>query len=161
LLPLKGGSQPPAFGGMALALLAGAFWATYIVYGRRAGMLHGGPATALGMWVGALMIVPLGLAENGLQLFAPSILPAGIGVALVSSALPYSLEMIAMPRISTRTLGVLMSLDPALGAVSGLVFLGESLDWLQWLAILCIMVASAGSAASPAPASPDQGDRGV
>jgi inner membrane transporter RhtA len=169
LLPLGRGSQPLAFSGIVLALVAGALWATYIVYGRRAGTLHGGPATALGMWVGAVMIVPIGLAENGLQLFAPAILPAGIGMALISSALPYSLEMIAMPRISTRTLGVLMSLDPALGALSGLVFLGESLSWLQWAAIVCIMVASAGSASSQAPVLPhppsppltDQGDRGV
>jgi inner membrane transporter RhtA len=151
LLPLGKGSQPLASGGIMLALAAGAFWALYIVYGRKAGVLHGAQITALGMLVGAAMIVPIGLAENGVRLFAPALLPAGIGVALVSSALPYSLEMIAMPRISTRTLGVLMSLDPALGAVSGLVFLGESLSWLQWAAIVCIMVASAGSASSQAP----------
>jgi inner membrane transporter RhtA len=102
------------------------------------------------MLVSALMIVPIGLAQNGAALFSPAILPLGLGVALVSSALPYSLEMIAMPRIPTRTLGVLLSLDPALGAVSGLVFLGESLSWLQWAAIACIMVASAGSATSEA-----------
>jgi inner membrane transporter RhtA len=151
LLPLGKGSQPLASRGIMLALAAGAFWALYIVYGRRAGVLHGAQITALGMLVGAAMIVPIGLAENGVHLFAPALLPAGIGVALVSSALPYSLEMIAMPRISTRTLGVLMSLDPALGAVSGLVFLGESLSWLQWAAIVCIMAASAGSATSQAP----------
>jgi len=153
LLPLGKGSLPLAPRGIVLALAAGAFWALYIVYGRRAGVLHGAQTTALGMLVGAVMIVPIGLAENGLRLFAPAILPAAIGVALVSSALPYSLEMIAMPRISTRTLGVLMSLDPALGAVSGLLFLGESLTWLQWTAIVCIMAASAGSATSGQPRS--------
>ncbi len=151
LLPLGKGSQPLAPRGFVLALVAGALWALYIVYGRRAGVAHGAQTTALGMLVGAVMIVPIGLAENGTHLFAPAVLPAGIGVALVSSALPYSLEMIAMPRISTRTLGVLMSLDPALGAVSGLIFLGESLTWLQWSAIICIMVASAGSATSQPP----------
>jgi inner membrane transporter RhtA len=151
LLPLGKGSQPLAPRGIVLALVAGALWALYIVYGRRAGVAHGAQTTALGMLVGAVMIVPIGLAENGTHLFAPAVLPAGIGVALVSSALPYSLEMIAMPRISTRTLGVLMSLDPALGAVSGLIFLGESLTWLQWSAIICIMVASAGSATSQPP----------
>jgi inner membrane transporter RhtA len=156
LLPLGKGSLPLAPRGIMLALCAGALWATYLVYGRRAGVLHGGQTTALGMLVGALMVVPIGLAENGPRLFAPALLPLGIGVALVSSALPYSLEMIAMPRISTRTLGVLMSLDPALGAVSGLIFLGESLTWLQWAAILCIVVASAGSAGTQAsPPSPD------
>jgi len=150
LLPLHAGAQPLAAGGIALALGAGACWAMYIVFGRKAGAAHGGQTTALGMLVGALMIVPIGLAQNGLHLFSAAVLPAGIGVAVVSSALPYSLEMIAMPRIPTRTLGVLMSLDPALGAVSGLLFLGESLTWLQWAAILCIMAASAGSAASHA-----------
>jgi inner membrane transporter RhtA len=83
-------------------------------------------------------------------LFSAAVLPLGMGVAVVSSALPYSLEMIAMPRIPTRTLGVLLSLDPALGALSGLLFLGESLTWLQWAAIACIMAASAGSATSHA-----------
>jgi inner membrane transporter RhtA len=161
LLPLQRESPPLAPGGIVLALMAGALWASYIVYGRRAGTLHGGPVTALGMWVGAVMIVPIGLAENGAHLFAPAILPAAIGMALISSALPYSLEMIAMPRIATRTLGVLLSLDPALGAVSGLIFLRESLSWLQWAAIICIMVASAGSATSQAPPLPDQGDRGI
>jgi inner membrane transporter RhtA len=150
LLPLHAGSQPLASSGIALALGAGACWAMYIVFGRRAGVAHGGQITALGMLVSALFIVPIGLAQNGAHLFSAAVLPTGIGVAVVSSALPYSLEMIAMPRIPTRTLGVLMSLDPALGALSGLLFLGESLTWLQWMAIVCIMTASAGSAASHA-----------
>ena len=150
LLPLHAGSQSLNPGGLALALGAGAFWAMYIVFGRRAGVAHGPQTTALGMLISALMIVPIGLAENGAHLFSASVLPAGIGVAVVSSALPYSLEMIAMPRIPTRIFGVLMSLDPALGAVSGLLFLNESLTWLQWTAIGCIVAASAGSAASHA-----------
>jgi inner membrane transporter RhtA len=146
LLPLHVESQALNPSGIGLALGAGALWAMYIVFGRKAGAAHGGQITALGMLVGALMIVPIGLAENGAQLFSPAVLPAGIGVAVVSGALPYSLEMIAMPRIPTRTLGVLLSLDPALGAVSGLLFLDERLSGLQWAAILCIMAASAGSA---------------
>jgi inner membrane transporter RhtA len=150
LLPLHAGAQHLDPLGIALALGAGACWALYIVFGRKAGAAHGGQITALGMLVGALMIVPIGLAENGTALFSAAVLPIGIGVALISSALPYSLEMIAMPRIPTRTLGVLLSLDPALGAVSGLIFLGESLSWLQWGAIACIMAASAGSTTSHA-----------
>jgi inner membrane transporter RhtA len=150
LLPLHIGAQRLDPVGLALALGAGALWALYIVFGRKAGLAHGGQITALGLAVGALMIVPIGLAENGAALFSAAVLPIGLGVAVISSALPYSLEMIAMPRIPTRTLGVLLSLDPALGAVSGLVFLGESLTWLQWAAIACIMVASAGSATSHA-----------
>ena len=148
LLPLAEKSQPLAVEGIALALLAGGCWALYIIYGRRAGISHGGPSTALGMLVSSLFIVPIGLAQNGTALLAPRILLAGCVVALVSSALPYSLEMIAMPKIPTRTLGVLLSLDPVLGAVAGLALLHEHLSWLRWGAIGCIMVASAGSASA-------------
>jgi inner membrane transporter RhtA len=147
LLPLGIGSQPLPAAGVACALAAGVCWALYIVFGRKAGAAHGGQTVALGTLIGAVFIVPLGVAHSGTLLFSPSILPAAIGVALLSSALPYSLEMFAMPRVPTRTFGVLMSLDPAFGALCGLIFLGESLTWIQWAAIACIMVASAGSAA--------------
>jgi len=153
LLPLHVDAQRLNPAGIALALAAGALWAMYIVFGRKAGAAHGGRITALGMLVGALMIVPIGFMENGAQLLSPAVLPAGIGVAVVSGALPYSFEMIAMPRIPTRVLGVLLSLDPALGAVSGLLFLGEHLSWLQWAAMMCIMAASAGSATGHAAQS--------
>ena len=147
LLPLGFGSQslPPV--GVACALAAGACWALYIIFGRKAGAAHGGQTTALGTLIGAVFIVPIGLAHSGTQLFSAAILPAAAGVAVLSSALPYSLEMFAMPRVPTRTFGVLMSLDPALGALFGLIFLGETLTWIQWAAIASIIVASAGSAA--------------
>jgi inner membrane transporter RhtA len=148
LLPLGLGGQPLSVVGVAYALGAGVCWALYIVFGRRAGAAHGGQITALGTVIGAAMIVPIGLSHSGAQLFSPSILPAAVGVAVLSSALPYSLEMYAMPRIPTRTFGVLMSLNPALGAVSGLIFLGEMLTVVQWAAIASIVAASAGSAAS-------------
>jgi inner membrane transporter RhtA len=147
LLPLGFGSQhlPPL--GIACALAAGVCWALYIIFGRKAGAAHGGQTTAWGTLIGAVFIVPVGLAHSGALLFSPSILPAAVGVALLSSALPYSLEMFAMPRVPTRTFGVLMSLDPAFAALAGLFFLGESLTWIQWAAIASIMAASAGSAA--------------
>lgn len=148
LLPFSRDSQPLALQGVGLALVAGVCWALYIIYGRRAGTTHGGPSTALGMLLSALFIVPIGLAKNGTALLAPNILLYGSAVALISSALPYSLEMIAMPKIPTRTLGVLMSLDPVLGALAGFALLHEHLSWLQWGAIGCIMVASAGSASA-------------
>jgi inner membrane transporter RhtA len=148
LLPLGLQSKPLDGPGVAYALAAGAFWALYIFYGRKAGAAHGGQTAALGMVVGAIVIVPIGVAEAGARLFSPAILPAALGVALLSSALPYSLEMMAMPRLPTRTVGVLMSLDPALGALSGLCFLGERLSWVQCAAIASIMAASAGSAAT-------------
>lgn len=148
LLPLGLGGQLLSAVGVAYALGAGACWALYIVYGRRAGTAHGGQITALGTVIAALMIVPIGYAHSGHQLLSLSILPAALGVAVLSSALPYSLEMFAMPRIPTRTFGVLMSLNPALGAVAGLIFLGEMLSLVQWAAIASIVVASAGSAST-------------
>jgi inner membrane transporter RhtA len=146
LLPLGFGQKalPPL--GIVYALAAGVCWALYIVFGRKAGAAHGGPTTALGTLIGAIVIVPIGFAQGGVQLLSLAVLPAAAGVALLSSALPYSLEMFAMPRMPTRTFGVLMSLDPAFGALSGLCFLGEHLTLIQWAAIACIMAASAGSA---------------
>jgi inner membrane transporter RhtA len=154
LLPIGLSSQSLDVAGAAYALAAGVFWALYIFFGRKAGAAHGGQTTALGMVVAAIVIVPIGAVQAGTQLLSPSILPAALGMAVLSSALPYSLEMLAMPRLPTRTVGVLMSLDPALGALSGLLFLGEHLSWIQWLAVACIMAASAGSAATSRDAAP-------
>lgn len=146
LLPVGLGAKPLSPVGVGCALIAGLCWAVYILFGRRAGAAHGGQTTALGMLIGALVVVPVGVANAGAQLFSAAILPAALGVAVLSSALPYSLEMWAMPRLPTRTVGVLMSLNPALGALSGLCFLAERLSWIQWAAIGAIMAASAGSA---------------
>jgi inner membrane transporter RhtA len=158
LLPIGAGSASVAPAGILLALLAGLCWALYIVYGRRAGAAHGGQTTALGMVVAATFTVPIGIAAAGPQLFSPYVLSFGLVLAVVSSALPYSLEMIAMPRIPARTVGVLMSLEPAVAAVFALLLLDERLSLLQWAAIASIMVASAGSAAThvePARSLPD------
>ncbi len=154
LLPLGLESKALDVLGVGCALAAGMCWALYIYFGRKAGAAHGGQTTALGMVVGAIVIAPIGVAQSGAQLFSPAILPAALAVALVSSALPYSLEMLAMPRLPTRTVGVLMSLDPAFGALSGLCFLEERLSWIQWAAIASIMAASAGSAATSRSATP-------
>jgi len=154
LLPLGLGSKALDVQGVGCALAAGLCWALYIYFGRKAGAAHGGQTTALGMVIGAVVIVPFGAAQAGWQLFSPAILPTALAVAVLSSALPYSLEMLAMPRLPTRTVGVLMSLDPAFGALSGLCFLGEHLSWIQWAAIASIMAASAGSAATSRAATP-------
>jgi inner membrane transporter RhtA len=147
LLPIGVGTEPLSSVGIVFALAAGVCWAIYIVFGRKAGTAHGGQTAALGMLIGALTIAPFGLAHSGLELFSPAILPAAAGVALLSSAVPYSLEMFALPKVPTRTFGVLMSLDPAFAALSGLVFLSERLSLMQWAAIASIMLACAGSAA--------------
>jgi inner membrane transporter RhtA len=146
LLPLGHGSVSVV--GIAFALGAGVCWALYIVFGRKAGDAHGGVTTALGTLIGALVIAPIGVVQAGGALFNPQVLPAALGVAILSSALPYSLEMFALTRIPTRTFGVLMSAEPALAALSGLAFLHERLSVIQWAAIASIMAASAGSAAT-------------
>ena len=140
--------------GLAYALGAGFCWAIYIVFGKRAGAQVGGQSTALGVLVGTLVILPFGIADAGSRLLSPSLLPAAIGVALLSSALPYSLEMFALPRMPTRTFGVLMSLEPAIAALVGFGFLGERLTVWQWAAILSIMLATGGSAATSPPRAP-------
>jgi inner membrane transporter RhtA len=153
LLPLGAQSKPLDPAGIGFALAAGLCWALYIVFGKKAGNAHGGQTAALGTLAGAIAIVPIGVAHAGSALFSPALLPAACGMALFSSALPYSLEMFALTRLPTRTFGVLMSVEPALGAISGLIFLGESLSLVQWAAIACIMLASAGIAATSAPDS--------
>ena len=146
LLPMGHGAVSGV--GIAFALGAGVCWALYIVFGRKAGDAHGGITTAVGTLIGALVIAPIGVVQAGGSLFNPAVLPAALGVAVLSSALPYSLEMFALTRIPTRTFGVLMSAEPALGALSGLAFLHERLSLIQWAAVVSIMAASAGSAAT-------------
>lgn len=135
--------------GVAFALGAGACWALYIVLGKRAGKaVPGGAASALGMLTAALVVAPFGVARAGARLLDPALWPLALAVAVFSSALPYSLEMHALRRLPARTFGVLMSLEPALAALAGLVVLRERLSATQGAAIACIIAASLGSAAS-------------
>ena len=136
--------------GIAYALAAGGCWALYILFGRRAGELHREGVAFFGMLAGSALVVPIGVFSAGMRLWAPALWPTALGVALLSSALPYSLEMYALTRLPARTFGILMSGEPAVAALSGLFLLGERLSPLQWFAILCIMAASGGSAASSA-----------
>ncbi len=138
--------------GIGYALAAGACWALYILFGRRAGQLHREGVAFFGMLAGSVLIVPIGVATAGMRLWAPALWPAAFGVAILSSALPYSLEMFALTRLPARSFGVLMSGEPAVAALSGYCFLGERLSPLQWFAILCIMAATGGSAATGASA---------
>jgi inner membrane transporter RhtA len=132
--------------GALLAAGAGTCWALYIQSGHHlAGAMPSGRASALGMAVAALLTLPPGLWQGGWMLLQPSVLLPGLAVALLSSAIPYSLEMIALKRLPPRTFGMLMSLEPAVAALSGVLFLGEGLTLRQTLAIVCVIVASAGS----------------
>lgn len=133
--------------GVALAITAGIFWAGYILYGKKAGRdVSGTLAATWGMTFAAIVVIPAGLVSSGMKMFSPEILPFGIGVAILSSALPYTLEMFSLKQIPTKTFGVLMSLEPAIAAIAGMLFLGEHLTSLQWIAMLLIMSSSLGSA---------------
>jgi len=145
LLPHRMHAQALDPVGVLYALGAAAGWATYIVLGRRAGAAFGGDTVALGSAIGALVVVPVGIVHAGTALFTPSALPFAIGVAVLSSALPYSLEMVALTRLPPRTVGILVSVEPAMGALLGLMFLDEHLDAFQWLAIAAIITASIGA----------------
>ncbi|KAF1069574.1 MAG: Threonine/homoserine exporter RhtA [Pseudomonas citronellolis] len=140
--------------GAGLALAAGVCWGAYIIFGQRAGSSMGTQGAALGVTIAAICIAPVGLVSAGSSLFDVHLLPALLGVAVLSSALPYTLEMIALTRLPTRTFGTLMSIEPAFGALSGLLFLGETLTQLQWLAIGAIILASVGTTLCSRPKAP-------
>lgn len=145
LLPLGDASLKLDPVGVAYAVAAAVFWALYIVTGQRTGHLHGGRSVALGMATAAVVVAPFGLVTAGAALLNPTALALGLVVALVSSALPYSLEMVAMRGISKRSFGVMLSLEPAVGALAGLLFLSEHLVPRQWLAIALVITASVGT----------------
>ena len=145
LLPIWQGIERLDPVGVAFAALAGVFWALYIVFGQRLSHRHSGQSVAMGMTVAALVIAPFGIATAGLDLISPSILALGLVVAIVSSALPYSLEMFALRSVPKRTFGVMLSGEPAIGALAGLIILHEQLSSLQWLAIGLIITASVGA----------------
>ena len=144
LTPVAGGA---ALDPMGLIYILGAalFWALYILAGPKAGEAGPGAATALGMVVAACVVVPFGVAQAGLGLLAPALLPLALTVAVFSSALPYSLEMFALTRLPKATFGTLMSLEPAMAALFGALLLGQHLTLRQDSAIACIILASAGA----------------
>ena len=134
--------------GLLFAFGAALSWAMYIVFGKRVSTLASGQAVSLGMLVAALFALPIGIANAGAAMLAPTALLTGLGVALLSSAVPYSLEMAALRRLPRHVFGILVSATPAVGAACGAVVLGERLSGLQWLAIACIVGACAGGAAT-------------
>ena len=148
LLPLRGGMHALDPVGVMYALAAGVGWALYIVLGQKAGASYGADAVTLGTSIAALVAIPFGVAHAGSALLSPALLPYALGVAVLSSALPYSLEMVALTRLPARTFSPLLSLEPAVAAMAGVILLQEQLRPLQWLAIVAIIVASAGTALS-------------
>ena len=151
LLPLGQSVAEIHLTGAALALGAGACWAVYILTGQRAGEEHGPATVALGSLIAAIVFVPIGMAQATESIWQWSVMPIGLAVAILSTALPYSLELIALTRLPTRIFGTLMSMEPALAAISGMVFLGETLTLTQTLALCSIIAASMGSTLTMRP----------
>ena len=132
--------------GVVLALAAGACWAGYILFGKKTNTQgSGGITVALGMTVAAAFLVPIGAVSQGLALLSWDVLPLGFLVGVLSSAIPYSLEMVALRHMTSQNFSVFMSLEPAIAALAGFLILAELLTLWQWLAIGLVIVASLGS----------------
>ena len=137
--------------GVFFALLAGCFWAAYIVLASRIGRrFSGGDGLALALVVSTVLLLPVGVVRAGADLVSGAALLGGLGVALLSSAIPYSLELEALRRLPASTFGVLMSLEPAVAALIGLVILGQGLSAREVVAIALVVAASAGALGSTA-----------
>jgi inner membrane transporter RhtA len=136
--------------GVAWALGAATGWALYILLGRTVSTAFGPATAALALSVAALAILPVGVYEAGAALFSPALIPLALLIALFSSAVPFSLEFYALPRMPSRTFAVLMSLEPAFGVLSGLVLLNERLAPAQFAGVAMVIVAAAGAAWSSA-----------
>jgi inner membrane transporter RhtA len=134
--------------GVAYALGAAVCWGAYIVFGKKLGHLHAGHSVALGLSVAALTVVPVGVWHAGSALLQPHVLMVGLVVAAVSSAVPISLEMVALKRLPPSAFGIMTSLEPAVAALLALLLLDERLSATQWLAIGLTMLAAAGCAAT-------------
>ncbi len=152
---LLGGVGASNITGVIFALVAGGLWASYILINARVGQaFSGGSGLAIAMAIGTIPLIPIGIADAGSNLLHPDLLAVALAVALLSSVVPYSLELEALRRIRPHVFGVLMSLEPGVAAVAGLVVLGQNLNLVDVLAIAFVVTASAGAtvgARSPAP----------
>jgi inner membrane transporter RhtA len=150
LLARVGGDGPGLDSlGVVAALAAAALWAVYILLSVRTGALFPGTTgLAIAMVPAALLTAPLGIAQGGSELLRPELLASAAVVALASSVIPYSLELEALRRLPARLFGVLMSLEPAVAALVGLVVLGQGLALREVVAIALVVIASAGATAA-------------
>jgi len=146
VLLTSGGSGQIDLVGVLLAALAGGFWACYILLSQRVGRIFpGASGLTVALVVGGIATLPVGIVTAGTRLLHPVVVAKGAAVAVLSSALPYSLELFALRRMRASVFSVLMSLEPAMAALSGLVFLGQHLRAREWIAVGCVMVASIGA----------------
>jgi inner membrane transporter RhtA len=148
MLPGSSPSGPPSPAGLTFAVLSAVSMGAYLLLSQRTGAhtAGGGPLALAVLWA-ALVTLPFGLVQSGDRLLAPDVLAAGLVVAVLSAALPYSLELTALRRLPARVVGVLQSLEPVAAGLAGLLLLGERLSTPQWLAIGLITAASAGAVA--------------
>jgi inner membrane transporter RhtA len=146
VLALRGDHHDISAAGVALALVAAACWAAYILLSKRVGAAFAaldGLAIALG--VGTLLVLPAGIAQGGTALLRPSVLGGGLAVAMLSSLIPYSLEIMALRRLSAAAFGLLMSLEPVFAALAGVIVLSQPLTAILVIALVMVTVASVGT----------------
>ncbi|HET9649095.1 MAG TPA: EamA family transporter [Microlunatus sp.] len=154
LLGLSPGSLNLA--GVLFALLAGIGWACYILMSAQTGRRWPGiQGLAIASLVGGIGLAPPAVTEAGAALLQPEVLALGVAIGLLSSVVPYSLELSALRRIPPRVFGILMSLEPAAAAIAAMILLREFLSWSQWVAMACVVSASVGATrTSQRPAEP-------
>lgn len=148
LLPIGQNVQSVDPTGLCFVLAAAFFWAMYIISGQRAGSSHVGQVTSFGLLTASFVVVPFGIVQAGSMLLNPKFIALGLAVAVLSSAIPFTLEMFALKRLPKQTFGILCSMEPAAGALFGWLILSESLTVIQMIAIGCIILASVGSSAT-------------
>jgi inner membrane transporter RhtA len=135
--------------GVALAAGAGACWAAYILLAQRVGrVFEGMTGLAIALSIGALVMAPYGIIAGRGRLLHPVAVGKGAAIGVLSSAIPYSLELAALRRLKASVFGVLMSLEPAMAALSGLIFLHQRLRWQEWVSVVAVMIASIGATAA-------------
>jgi inner membrane transporter RhtA len=143
---LLGGVSGANATGVFFALLAGAFWATYILVNARVGRVFpGGDGLAMAMTIGVIPLIPFGIADAGSNLLEPRLLAVGLAVAVLSSVIPYSVEVEALRRLKPSVFGVLMSLEPAMAALAGFIVIGQDLSALDVVAMALVITASIGA----------------
>jgi inner membrane transporter RhtA len=157
LLALRGSHHGITAFGVVLAMFAGTCWAMYILLSKRVGSAFAqldGLAIALG--VGTLLVVPAGVIEGGAALGRPGVLAGGLAVAMLSSLIPYSLEIVALRRLSSATFGLLMSLEPAMAALAGVLVLRQSLSGILLVAVAMVIAASVGTTVTQSRTTPEK-----
>lgn len=143
---LLGGVSGANATGVFFAALAGAFWATYILVNARAGKVFpGGDGLAIAMTIGVIPLIPFGISDAGSSLLEPRLLAVGLAVAVLSSVIPYSVEVEALRRLKPSVFGVLMSLEPAMAALAGFIVLSQDLSALDVVAMGLVITASIGA----------------